>query len=100
MTCLLFLVAVVHSHNNLWSSSQVKYLHIMNEVTVLLAATLHLLFSAFVDSLEARADLGFALTFIIILAIAVNFISLAAHLAHLAKLKMKRHSSLQKHLKS
>ena len=76
ISTLVFLGAVLHANNYLWIETSVKLLHILNEVTILVAAVCQLIFSAYVSDINVRSKVGLALTCFITITICINFISL------------------------
>ena len=74
LSSLAFLGAVLHDNNHLWVEKSVKVLHILNEVTILVAAVCQLVFSAYVSDMDARSKVGLALIWFITTTISINFL--------------------------
>ena len=74
LSSLVFLGAVLHANNHLWAEKSVKVLHILNEVTILVAAVCQFVFSAYVSDIDARSKVGLALIWFITITISINFL--------------------------
>lgn len=96
VVCLLYLAALLHCHKYVWVSQAEQALFILNEVTVIVVMTFQLTFSAFVNELETRSDIGFGLICLINFTILVNIVYAIFSICHYLRLRSKRIANLRK----